>query len=60
MTDYTTPSSSLADNVPTAGSKMEESIVANVRCRNTHIDTQRYVLSIQLHSVDYLQHGVVM
>ncbi|XP_062858216.1 protein PRRC2C [Trichomycterus rosablanca] len=30
VTDYTTPSSSLADTVPTGGSKMEESIVANV------------------------------
>lgn len=30
MTDYTTPSSSLADTVPPAGSKMEESLVANV------------------------------
>ncbi|KAM6963234.1 protein PRRC2C [Aplochiton taeniatus] len=30
VTDYTTPSSSLADSVPTVGSKMEESLVANV------------------------------
>ncbi|CDQ73509.1 unnamed protein product [Oncorhynchus mykiss] len=30
VTDYTTPSSSLADSVPTGGSKMEESLVANV------------------------------
>ena len=30
MTDYTTPSSSLADSVPTGGGKMEESLVANV------------------------------
>lgn len=30
MTDYTTPSSSLADSVPAGGSKMEESLVANV------------------------------
>ncbi|XP_035379832.1 protein PRRC2C isoform X1 [Electrophorus electricus] len=30
VTDYTTPSSSLADTVPTSGSKMEESLVANV------------------------------
>ncbi|KAL7888098.1 hypothetical protein AOLI_G00030720 [Acnodon oligacanthus] len=30
VTDYTTPSSSLADTVPTGGSKMEESLVANV------------------------------
>ncbi|XP_030626190.1 LOW QUALITY PROTEIN: protein PRRC2C [Chanos chanos] len=30
VTDYTTPSSSLADTVPTAGNKMEDSIVANV------------------------------
>ncbi|XP_046691688.1 protein PRRC2C isoform X1 [Silurus meridionalis] len=30
VTDYTTPSSSLADAVATGGSKMEESIVANV------------------------------
>ncbi|XP_024117424.1 protein PRRC2C isoform X2 [Oryzias melastigma] len=28
--DYTTPSSSLADSVPTGGNKMEESLVANV------------------------------
>lgn len=33
MTDYTTPSSSLADTVPTGGSKMEESLVANVSHR---------------------------
>lgn len=30
VTDYTTPSSSLADSVPTGGNKMEESLVANV------------------------------
>ncbi|XP_060722698.1 protein PRRC2C isoform X1 [Tachysurus vachellii] len=30
VTDYTTPSSSLADTVPTGGSKIEESLVANV------------------------------
>uniref|UniRef100_A0A8C1PRE7 Proline-rich coiled-coil 2C n=1 Tax=Cyprinus carpio TaxID=7962 RepID=A0A8C1PRE7_CYPCA len=30
VTDYTIPSSSLADNVPTAGTKMEESLVAPV------------------------------
>uniref|UniRef100_A0A673WHY3 Proline rich coiled-coil 2C n=1 Tax=Salmo trutta TaxID=8032 RepID=A0A673WHY3_SALTR len=30
VTDYTTPSSSLADSVPAGGSKMEESLVANV------------------------------
>ncbi|KAL1022480.1 hypothetical protein UPYG_G00028280 [Umbra pygmaea] len=30
VTDYTTPSSSLADSVPTGGSKMEESLLANV------------------------------
>nr|XP_057929504.1 protein PRRC2C [Doryrhamphus excisus] len=30
VTDYTTPSSSLADSVPTGSNKMEESLVANV------------------------------
>lgn len=30
VTDYTAPSSSLADSVPTVGNKMEESLVANV------------------------------
>lgn len=30
VTDYTAPSSSLADSVPTGGTKMEESLVANV------------------------------
>ncbi|CAI5640031.1 unnamed protein product [Oreochromis niloticus] len=30
VTDYTTPSSSLADSVPTGGNKMEESLVASV------------------------------
>ncbi|KAK2907636.1 protein PRRC2C isoform X2 [Channa argus] len=30
VTDYTAPSSSLADSVPTGGNKMEESLVANV------------------------------
>lgn len=30
VTDYTTPSSSLADSVPSGGNKMEESLVANV------------------------------
>ncbi|RXN37488.1 PRRC2C isoform X1 [Labeo rohita] len=30
VTDYTIPSSSLADNVPTAGTKMEESLVTPV------------------------------
>ncbi|TSK58146.1 Protein PRRC2C [Bagarius yarrelli] len=30
VTDYTSPSSSLADTVPTGGSKIEESLVANV------------------------------
>lgn len=35
MTDYTTPSSSLADTVATGGSKIEESIVANVRQSQT-------------------------
>nr|XP_061790441.1 protein PRRC2C-like [Nerophis lumbriciformis] len=30
VTDYTTPSSSLADSVPTGNNKMEESLVANV------------------------------
>lgn len=30
VTDYTTPSASLADSVPTGGNKMEESLVANV------------------------------
>ncbi|KAM7410300.1 hypothetical protein PAMA_001644 [Pampus argenteus] len=30
VTDYTTPSSSMADSVPTGGNKMEESLVANV------------------------------
>lgn len=30
VTDYTTPSSSLADSVPTGGNKIEESLVANV------------------------------
>ncbi|KAM9831336.1 LOW QUALITY PROTEIN: protein PRRC2C [Neosynchiropus ocellatus] len=30
VTDYTTPSASLADSVPTGGSKMEDSLVANV------------------------------
>ncbi|KAM9848726.1 protein PRRC2C [Aulostomus maculatus] len=30
VTDYTTPSSSLADSVPTGPNKMEESLVANV------------------------------
>ncbi|XP_015253474.1 PREDICTED: protein PRRC2C isoform X1 [Cyprinodon variegatus] len=30
VTDYTTPSSSLADSVPTGGNKMEDSLVANV------------------------------
>lgn len=33
VTDYTAPSSSLADSVPTGGSKMEESLVANVSTR---------------------------
>lgn len=36
VTDYTTPSSSLADSVPTGGNKMEESLVANV---STHVHT---------------------
>ncbi|MFT7801549.1 protein PRRC2C isoform X1 [Arapaima gigas] len=33
--DYTTPSSSLADSVPTGGNKMEESLVANVALPHT-------------------------
>lgn len=33
VTDYTAPSSSLADSVPTGGNKIEESLVANVSTR---------------------------
>lgn len=36
VTDYTAPSSSLADSVPTGGNKIEESLVANV---STHLNT---------------------
>lgn len=35
VTDYTTPSASLADSVPTGVNKIDESLVANVSVRRS-------------------------